>query len=137
MSAGQAVFWLHLPLVAIILIGLLIVPESARLASDSDGHSRGDSWNRGILAVVYGIIQGPESGWASAEIISFFAIGGLLLAAFGIVEARSAHPMLPVRYLKQRDFVGPALVMTVLVLAMSGIFFFTTSSSSWYRAEAR
>ena len=122
----QAVFWLHLPLVAIILIGLLIVPESRdsrRTPMDIPGAILGTG---GILVVVYGIIQGPESGWASAEIISFFAIGGLLLAAFGIVEARSAHPMLPVRYLKQRDFVGPALVMTVLVLAMSGIFFFTT-----------
>ncbi len=80
----------------------------------------------GLLAVVYGTIQGPESGWASTEIVSFFVAGGALLAAFGMVEARSTHPMLPVRYLKQRDFVGPALVVTVLVIAMSGVFFFTT-----------
>ena len=122
----EAVFWLHVPVVAIIFIGLSIVPESRdsrQTPMDIPGAILGTG---GILAVVYGIIQGPESGWASAEIISFFAVGGVLLAAFGIVEARSSHPMLPVRYLKQRDFMGPALLVTVLVLAMSGVFFFTT-----------
>jgi len=122
----EAVLWLHLPVVATILVGLSIVPESRdsrQTPMDVPGAILGTG---GILAVVYGIIQGPESGWTSAEIISFFALGGLLLAAFGMVEARSSHPMLPVRYLKQRDFMGPALVVTGLVIAMSGVFFFTT-----------
>ena len=122
----EAVFWLHLPVVGTILVGLSIVPESRdsrRTPMDLPGAVLGTG---GLLAVVYGIIQGPESGWTSAEIISFFALGGLLLAAFGMVEARSSHPMLPVRYLKQRDFIGPALVVTVVVIAMSGVFFFTT-----------
>ena len=122
----EAVFWLHLPVVATILIGLSVVPESRdsrHTPMDVPGAILGTG---GLLAVVYGIIQGPESGWTSAEILSFFALGGVLLTAFGIVEARSSHPMLPVRYLKQRDFIGPAVVVTVLVIAMSGAFFFTT-----------
>ena len=122
----EAIFWLHLPLVAIIIIGLSVVPESRdsrQTPMDFPGAILGTG---GLLAVVYGIIQGPESGWISAEIISFFAIGGVLLAGFGMVESRSTHPMLPVRYLKQRDFIGPALVVMVIIIAMSGIFFFTT-----------
>ena len=122
----EAVFWLHLPVVAIILIGLSVVPESRdsrQTPMDFPGAILGTA---GLLAVVYGIIQGPESGWTSAEIISFFAVGGVLLAAFGMVESRSSHPMLPVHYLKQRDFIGPALVVMFVVIAMSGVFFFTT-----------
>ena len=122
----EAVFWLHLLIVAVILIGLSIVPESRdsrQTPIDIPGAILGTG---GILAVVYGVIQGPESGWTSPEIISFFAICAVLLAAFGIVEARSTHPMLPIHYLKQRDFVGPALMIMVLILAMSGVFFFTT-----------
>jgi DHA2 family multidrug resistance protein-like MFS transporter len=122
----ESVFWLHLPVVAAILIGLSIVPESRdsrHTPLDIPGAILGTG---GILAVVYGIIQGPQSGWTSTEILSFFVLGGVLLAAFGIVEARSRHPMLPVRYLRQPDFIGPAMVVMVLVIAMSGIFFFTT-----------
>ncbi len=122
----EAVFWLHLPVVAVIIIGLSIVPESRDSRQTPMDIPGGILATVGLLAVVYGIIQGPESGWTSVEIISFFAVGGVLLAIFGVVEARSSHPMLPVHYLKQRDFIGPALVITVLVLAMSGIFFFTT-----------
>jgi EmrB/QacA subfamily drug resistance transporter len=122
----EAVFWLHVPVVAMILVGVAIVPESRdsrQTPMDIPGAILGTG---GLLAVVYGIIQGPETGWASAEILSIFAIGGGLLAAFAVVEARSSHPMLPVRYLKQRDFIGPAIVVTVVVIAMSGVFFFTT-----------
>lgn len=123
----SAVFWLHIPVVSVILIGVLIVvPESRdsrRLPLDVPGAILGTS---GLLAIVYGIIQGPESGWASAEIIGAFVGGAALLVAFGMVEARSRFPMLPIHYLKQRDFIGPALTIMVLVLAMSGAFFFTT-----------
>ena len=76
-----AVFWLHVPVVAIIITGLSIVPESRdsrQTPMDFPGAILGTS---GLLAVVYGIIQGPESGWTSAGILSFFAIGGVLLAA--------------------------------------------------------
>ena len=101
----EAVFWLHLPVVAIILVGLSVVPESRdsrHTPMDVPGAILGTG---GLLAVVYGIIQGPESGWTSTEILFSLALGGVLLAAFGLVEARSSHPMLPIRYLKQRDFI--------------------------------
>ena len=122
----EAVFWLHLPLVATILIGLSLVPESRdsrQTPMDLPGAILGTG---GLLAVVYAIIQGPESGWSSAEIISSFALGVVLLVAFAFVEARSSHPMLPVHYLTQPGFIGPAMVITVLVIAMAGVFFFTT-----------
>ena len=122
----EAVFWLHISVVAVILMGLTLVSESRdsrETPMDFPGAILGTG---GLPAVVYGIIQGPESGWTSIEIISFFVLGGELLAAFGIAESRSLHPMLLVRYLKQRDFIGPALVVTVVVIAMSGVFLFTT-----------
>ncbi len=122
----QAVFWLHLPFVALILAGLRFVPESRdsrRLPLDVPGAALATA---GLVSVIFAIIEGGGRGWTSPEILGAFALGGILLALFGLVESRSSHPMLPLRFLKQRDFIGPTLVLTTITLAMMGVFFFLT-----------
>lgn len=122
----QAVFWMYIPLVAVALIGLTVIPESRdprRLPLDIPGAVLGTG---GILAVVYGIIQGDMAGWTSGEIIGAFAIGAVLLATFIVVELRSSHPMLPLRYFKQKDFSGPFLIQLFMFMGMIAVFYFLT-----------
>lgn len=122
----EAVFWLHIPFLAVIFFGLRIVPESRdsrRLPLDIPGAALATV---GIISVIFAIIEGGGRGWTSAEILGAFGLGGLLLALFVLVEWRSDHPMLPLRFLKQLDFIGPTLVLMMIVLAMVGVFFFLT-----------
>lgn len=122
----NAVFWMYIPLVAIALIGLTVIPESRdsrRLPLDVPGAVLGTG---GILAVVYGIIQGDVAGWLSGEIIGAFVIGAVLLGAFVAVEIRSSHPMLPLRYFKQKDFSGPFLIQLFMFMGMIAVFYFLT-----------
>ena len=121
----QAVFLLHLPIAGVILAGLKIVPESKDSRKRPLDITGAVLATGGLLAVVFGIVQGGESGWTSTEILSAFIGGGLMLTAFGISQARNPYPMLPLRYLAQRDVTGPSLVMMVL-LAMAGVFFLLT-----------
>jgi hypothetical protein len=76
--------------------------------------------------MVYGIIQGGEAGWASAEILAAFVAGAALLTAFALVEIKSEHPMLPFQYFKRMDFTGSFLVIMLLFVGMIGVFFFLT-----------
>ena len=118
-----AVFWLHLPIVGIALLGLTIVPESRdsrRLPLDIPGAILGTV---GLIALVYALIQGNEAGWASREILGSLALSGVLLAGFAAVELRSSAPMVPLRYFKQRDLAGAVLVVTLAFFAMFAIFF--------------
>ena len=122
----QAVFWMHLPVAAVALAGLRIVPESRdsrHLPLDISGAILGTG---GLIALVFGIIQGPDVGWTSPEILGAFVVATVALAAFGIVEARSPAPMLPLRFFKQADFTGPILVIGLIFLALVGMFFFLT-----------
>jgi MFS family permease len=80
----------------------------------------------GLFAIVYAIIQGNEAGWTSPEIVAAFSSGVSLLAAFAIVEVRSASPMLPLRFFRQRDFNGGVLVIGLIFFAMMVTFFFLT-----------
>ena len=122
----EAVFWLHMPIVALAIFGLRFMPESSdsrHLPIDMPGAILATT---GMLALVYGIIQGGEAGWTSAEIIGALAGGAALLAAFAAVEFRSSHPMLPLHYFKRMDFTGSFLVLMLLFLGAVGVFFFMT-----------
>ena len=122
----SAVFWLHVPVVGLALAGMVVVPESRderKLGLDVPGAVLGTG---GVIALVYGIIQGPEAGWTSAEILASFGLATALLAAFAVVELRSAAPMLPLRFFRHKDFTGAVLTIGLLIFAMLVTFFSLT-----------
>jgi DHA2 family multidrug resistance protein-like MFS transporter len=121
-----AVFFLHLPVIAIALVGMLVVPESKderKLGLDIPGAILGTV---GVTAFIFGIIQGGEMGWTSPEILLSFGIAIASLSAFAVVELRSPHPMLPLRFFKQRDFTGSVLLISIIVFALIVAFFYLT-----------
>ena len=122
----SAVFWLNIPVVVLSLIGLKFIPESKDSRRRPIDYAGAVLATGGLLAVVYGIIQGGEAGWTSGEILGSLIGGAALLALFAIVEARSSHPMLPLHYFKRADFTGSFTVIMLFFLGVVGIFFFTT-----------
>ena len=81
----QAVFWMHLPVAAVALVGLRLVPESRdsrHLPLDISGAILGTG---GLIALVFAIIQGPDVGWTSPQILGAFAAAAVTLGAFGAV----------------------------------------------------
>jgi Na+/melibiose symporter-like transporter len=105
---------------------MTIVPESRdprRVGLDVPGAVLGTA---GLTALVYGIIRGGEAGWGNGAVLASFAAAALLLLAFAVVEARTAAPMLPLRFLRERDLTGAVLVIGILLFAMFVTFFFLT-----------
>jgi len=126
-SAGwAAVFWMHLPVVAVTLAGMLFVPESRderQLSIDIPGAITGTA---GVTALIFGIIQGNELGWTSTETLAIFGASAALLGSFIWIELRSEHPMLPLRFFRQKDFSGAVLTISLVVFAMIVAFFYLT-----------
>jgi len=122
----SAVFWLHLPVAALALVGLIFVPESKderKLKLDIPGAILGTA---GVTALIFGIIQGNELGWTSPEILAVFGASIVLLGAFALVELRSEHPMLPLRFFRQKDFTGAVFSIGLIIFAMLVVFFYLT-----------
>src|SRR5262245_9936836 len=126
-AAGwSAAFWLFIPLVVAALVGMTVVPESRdprRIGLDVPGAILGTA---GLTLLVYGIIRGGEVGWDKAAVLGSFATAAVLLAAFAIVEARARTPMLPLRFLRERDLAGAVVLIGVVLFAMFVTFFFLT-----------
>jgi EmrB/QacA subfamily drug resistance transporter len=122
-----SVFLVNVPVVLVALMaGQLIVPNT----KDPDA-PRLDPVGAllsavGLVFLVYGIIEVPTKGWGSALIITSMATGVLVLAAFTWWEVRSAHPMLNLRFFRNRSFSGANVTITLAFFAMSSALFLLT-----------
>ena len=84
-----------------------------------------------MALLVYGLSnastdQKGVSHWADGKVIFSLVASAVLLAAFGLIEWRSRHALMPLRILANRSRTGAYVVMLCLATAMFGIFFFLT-----------
>lgn len=77
----------------------------------------------GLSALVYGIIEGPQHGWTSPGSLAIFAVAVAFLAGFAWRELTADHPMLDLRYFRDRRFSVASGGMTLIFFAMFGTFF--------------
>lgn len=87
----------------------------------------------GFGALLFAIIEGPEQGWGSALVLGGFALAVVGLAGFVAWERRTDHPMLDMRYFRQRRFAMGSLGVTGTFLAMFSMFFVLTQYLQYVR----
>jgi len=85
----------------------------------------------GVAVLVYGLSNAattPDgvSHWGDAKVVASLAAAAVLLVAFAVIEARSSHPLLPFRVLRNRDRSGAYLISLCTGTALLGMFFFLT-----------
>ena len=113
------IFWLNVP------IGIAAAPLAVRLLPESYGAAErldvigGGLVTSGVIALVWALTRGNDSGWSSAETLITFAGGATLLAAFLAWENRASAPMVPLRLFAVREFA----VGNVTTYLMSGAIF--------------
>jgi EmrB/QacA subfamily drug resistance transporter len=80
----------------------------------------------GMAALVYGFIHAATYGWGSITTIVSFAVAVVLLAAFIVIESRTAKPIMPLRLFRNRARVGSYLVMLIMGAGVFAMFYFLT-----------
>ena len=91
----------------------------------------------GLVALLLGLTEGESWGWSSGRIVGLFAVGVVLLLAWGLVELRVPEPMVDMRMLARRPVFFANLTALIGGAAMFGSFvlvpqFVSTPSSSGY-----
>ena len=125
------VFFVNVPIgLAVAAAATRVLPTSGRQAGRFDLPGAVTA-TAGVAALVYGLSNAattPDgvSHWGDAKVIAALAAAAVLLAAFVVIEARSADPLLPFRVLRSRDRSGAYLISLCVGTALLGMFFFLT-----------
>lgn len=121
--AWQAIFWVNVP-VAIVAIPLVrwALPEShgRRQPLDVPGLLLAGG---GVLSTVWAIIRGNDDGWGSARVVGGLVLGAVLLVAFLRREARTDHPLVPLRLFRVRSFSVANATALLFSVGVFGIVF--------------
>jgi EmrB/QacA subfamily drug resistance transporter len=122
-----SVFFIAVPIAAVALVAVIaIVPNSA----ESERHPLdfvGAALSVvALCSIVFGIIQGPESGWLDPVTLGAFAIGVIAAIVFVWWELRIEYPLLDPRFFRIPEFGLGSLTITVAFLSMFGMFFLLT-----------
>src|ERR671936_378354 len=93
------VLWVNVP-VALIALALTpgLIPESRSQSATRHFDAAGAiSVPAGLSVLAYGLLDASSAGWGSTKIVSLLALSAVLLAAFVVIELRSAAPLVPFR----------------------------------------
>ncbi|MGW4514276.1 DHA2 family efflux MFS transporter permease subunit [Streptomyces sp. NPDC004393] len=122
----QWIFWLNVP------IGVLLLPLARLRLAESHGQARRLDLvgtvlaSSGVFGIVLSLVRGENAGWGSAGVLTGFAGGALLLAAFVRWELRNPAPMLPLRLFRSRSFSAINLVGLLNFFGLYGAVFLLT-----------
>jgi EmrB/QacA subfamily drug resistance transporter len=113
------IFWLNVPVgVVAIVLAVTVLPESRGGAVRLDPLGLTLS-AAGMLLLVWGVVDGPDHGWASARVLSMLTSGALLIAGFVAWQRRTRSPMMPLTLFRSRGF---SLVNAVTLTFSAGAF---------------
>jgi EmrB/QacA subfamily drug resistance transporter len=122
----------------IFFINVPVGAVTSAIAAGSVGESRGTSVARSLdvpglvvsvialFSLTYALIEGHDQGWTSRLILGAFSLAAVAVAAFTVIEARSAHPMIPLPVLRSGAFSGGIGTMMMWAFGVFGIYFFTS-----------
>jgi EmrB/QacA subfamily drug resistance transporter len=77
----------------------------------------------GSVALLFGIIEAPEFGWGSWQVLGSLALAIALLAAFAWYETRVGYPMLDPRLFRLPGVRAGALGIIALFFALFGLYY--------------
>ena len=126
-SSWRAVFFVNVPIgIVAIALTALYVPESRA------AHPRRLDPVGQLLIIValasltFAIIEGPKSGWTSAQTLGVFGLSLACFAALIPYELRRRDPLLEMRFFRSAPFSGASAIAVLTFASVGGFLFLNT-----------
>jgi EmrB/QacA subfamily drug resistance transporter len=123
-----SVFYVNVPLAgAAALVAFALIPrDPARERGRTFDLPGAITATLGVTLLVFVLVQGPESGWTSPEILISLVLAVVLLVAFAIIEGRSRDPLMPLRLFTNRSLSTAMSIAFVFGATYSTVPYFLT-----------
>jgi len=109
-----------------VLLAIPFVRESRATGNTSYDIPGAITATLGLVSVVYGITKAGSVGWGATSTLTFLGIGVVLLIIFIVIEAKTSHPLLPLRILTNRNRGGAYLASFFIGVGLFAMFLFLT-----------
>jgi MFS family permease len=119
--------WVFVPNAGLALVAGVLA--ALRLPESKAPHGRRLDWpgqitaTIAIAASIFGVIEGGQSGWNSAQAVVGLAVGAVAFAAFLRVEARSSSPLLNLSLFRSPAFSAAGFSALIALFALVGTIF--------------
>jgi len=128
-----SIFFINIPIILITIIGVIFfVPESKDMNASKLDWGGITLSSIGLMAIVYGLTEGPEQGWLSLEMILPTSIGLIVLIVFVIHQQKIKYPLLNLSIFHNARFTWGTIVGSILMFVLSGLLFFITQYMNFF-----
>ncbi len=122
-----SVFLINVPIAAIGLVATVFLVPNSKNPSAQRSDPLGSALSIiGFGLLLWAIIEAPNRTWTSPLILGAFAASAVTIAAFVVWERRSSHPMLPLRFFRNRRYSAAIGSLAMVLFALLGMFFLLT-----------
>jgi MFS transporter, DHA2 family, multidrug resistance protein len=120
----EAVFLVNVPVVVVVVpAGLRVLPESTRAGTPPIDLLGVALSIASLGGIVFTLIEGPDVGWSSPEVIIAGAVGLLAGVLFVRAELRRRNPLFDVGVLARPAVAGGAVAILSVYIAFMGTMF--------------
>jgi EmrB/QacA subfamily drug resistance transporter len=120
----HSVFWINVPAVCLALVaGVVLLPESRNPAAPPLDVPGAVLSAGAVTCLVWGVISGPEHGWATPSAWGLLAGSAVLLGGFLARERRAARPLVDPALFGDRRFAWGTVATVAVSVALFGLLF--------------
>jgi len=110
---------------AALLLAVLVLPETDRITTTRFDVAGALTLAGAATAFLLAVNRGPVLGWTSPMVVAAFVAAPALAWWFVRIEGRASAPLLPLGYLRRRNFSIPILTQVFTNFAYMGGFIIT------------
>lgn len=123
----RSIFWINVPIGALAFFLTLRYVAESRAPRPRRVDPVGQLLVIALLgSLTYAIIEAPDAGWASPEILTFVLVALASLAGLIAYERRRREPLIDLRFFHSAPFSGATIVAVCAFAALAGFLFINT-----------